>query len=1040
MNGRRVLRWTGAVLAVAVASLPAVELRVVDADGETVPGARVAVMDVMTTTGDDGMVELPDTAGALWIKRPSWPPLEVHASSGGIVQLPAVPRVRVTVIERGTRKVVTAGTISWTVSGAPETLLHEVWESSRGVLELGWTEGTGAKLGADGFRDAPVRPAGGAGRVTVELAPGRTVRFDVPERITHGEIWLVPTEALGLVHTFGGTAHRYRLAKARQGIDLDGDRHYSGLLRAPGWAPLPFELPPGKLHCRLAPLRGDVVSGIVRDEEGGPVSGAVLEFSGTVPQRDRMPYRQRGVGDEKGAFLVNGLLPGKGILRACATGFACVERDVTVPVQEPVLFTLPRGMDVELVVLDQFGNPVRNTVAEVGSRCYQAGKDGVVTVPGVRPGAELEIFFSGGGVVPETRTVRVEGDRITVTLTKGARIEWPVLLDDRAAAEEGRFEWIEILPGGRENRRGPCSWDAERSSAVAEGLSAGRYRLRAVIPGYAPLTSREMEVAAGDDVVLAAAVPDPGVFIAGKVLDADSGEVVVGARVRAEPGDGGTFRTPKDLEEAPEDLSDGDGLFRVSGLEENRPYTVRVTASGYAERILREVVAESGGRDLGDVELDQGLSIAGVVAYRGGGRAGGATVELWEPGPYVFEPMRTIVADADGSFRFDRIPAGHWVLHASADEAHGKKEVEGETGDILETMVRIGGVRVEGEVWIGEERARGGHVVLVASGGARHGAVVVVTRADGTRVFGPGIGERHVTEVAPEGRFEFPSVEPGPYVASYSPEGSASMSLSVAIPDVDRFDLPLRFPDGGVEGVVVDPTGDPVNGAGIVLAGESLERHGVTGASGAFRIGGLRPGRYRLVASHSEYRDSEPVVVELQEGEGASDVLLQLRPKEGATLRAVLDPSTGRTGGAPMMLLGPVSEIRFADTAGIAVWEGLPSGGYHVCGRAFGGAVVCSGVLDLGENEERETSLSSGPGGYIRIPTAGSGDAGTVHLALPDGTALDSVITLTGAFARGDDGIFLGPLAEGAYVVSGGAAGGARLVTVEDGVTTNLDG
>ncbi len=84
-------------------------------------------------------------------------------------------------------------------------------------------------------------------------------------------------------------------------------------------------------------------------------------------------------------------------------------------------------------------------------------------------------------------------------------------------------------------------------------------------------------------------------------------------------------------------------------------------------------------------------------------------------------------------------------------------------------------------------------------------------------------------------------------------------------------------PSGGVDGVVADQTGGVLPGARVtlVLAGRGVRRTQVTGPSGRFGFSGLRPGDYRILATHPGFQDSPPAEVSVEAG-SIAEVRLEL--------------------------------------------------------------------------------------------------------------------------------------------------------------------
>ena len=625
---------------------------------------------------------------------------------------------------------------------------------------------------------------------------------------------------------------------------------------------------------------------------------------------------------------------------------------------------------------------------------------------------------------------------VTLTVARGARLVWPLDADHPELLAEGTYHWTQLVQGKRPGREGSGRWDASRGAVVAEGLPGGTYRLESRVPGYAPLLSAPVSVNPGEEAHLALGVLDPGLVLEGVVIDEATGDPVVGAELRAEPGDGATFRTPRDLQTGARATAGTEGRFRLSGLEP-RSYTIRVDAPGYAEKVLSDVKPEEGTTDLGEIALDHGALLTGTVTTRSGAAVPDAVVELWEPGPYVFEPMRTTSTDSDGGFRLDLVPEGRWRLLARSGLGTGKTAVSVTAGEEVEVEITVGGVTVEGRVWIADEPASHGRVVLSTSGEGG-GLTVAVRRPGETHLFGPDLEGRHMTVVDGEGRFVLADVEPGTYTASYTPDspGAGAMSTTVTVPDVQRHWLELRFAGGTVEGRVVDPWRHPLSGARVVLVSERGQRTATSTQDGAFRFEGLSAGHLTLIGKHSEYRDSEPVDVELEEGAVVSGLEIELRPPAGASVELRLVPQVGSAAGAPAMLFGAASETAFADTTGVVTWTDVRPGRYVACARPYGGALGCTPPFTVEEADDREVALETGGGGYLRVPAGG---AGGVHIGLTDGTSLDTLLILSGAVHQEEDGALIGPLAEGSYLVLDPSTGVPRTVTVSEGETTTLE-
>jgi hypothetical protein len=104
-----------------------------------------------------------------------------------------------------------------------------------------------------------------------------------------------------------------------------------------------------------------------------------------------------------------------------------------------------------------------------------------------------------------------------------------------------------------------------------------------------------------------------------------------------------------------------------------------------------------------------------------------------------------------------------------------------------------------------------------------------------------------------EGRFEFREVKPGRYTVA-----CAGTEKEVAVAEGESAEVVLRVSPAKVEGVVLTSAGEPANGANVMLEpvgevraiprGFASFRANAADKDGKFRIEGMAPGRYRVVA------------------------------------------------------------------------------------------------------------------------------------------------------------------------------------------------
>jgi hypothetical protein len=390
--------------------------------------------------------------------------------------------------------------------------------------------------------------------------------------------------------------------------------------------------------------------------------------------------------------------------------------------------------------------------------------------------------------------------------------------------------------------------------------------------------------------------------------------------------------------------------------------------------------------------------------------------------------------------------------------------VEGEARETVEVDLLLGGIRVEGEIWLGDERAIGGTLVLTTEGAQAPGVVVMMQRLTADRQFF-GIDQQPLQfAVSGDGRFAGSGLSPGRYFASYTPVGGGAAPITkiLDVPQVDTFQCAIQYSDATVEGFVIDTDGQPVAGASVVAsAGDGIqESTAFTDADGRFSVQGLEPGRLVLTANHTDFASSDPTELELRTGSVEGPVVLELLPHDGADIVLAVNTVAGSAGGAPVYLVGPETSTGFTDGGGLATFSGIPAGSYRPCGIAYGGATGCGPNLMVDDGQQLEAHLDLGQGGYVDIyfsdsessisssstksvgvMMAASRRGPAVRVMTADGVDLSSLLFMASPPQPTADGVRIGPLQEDDYIISVGTAAGTLQgqVTVREGVPSELD-
>jgi hypothetical protein len=552
------------------------------------------------------------------------------------------------------------------------------------------------------------------------------------------------------------------------------------------------------------------------------------------------------------------------------------------------------------------------------------------------------------------------------------------------------------------------------------------------------------ELELGDFVALPPAIPDRGMALVGRVLDGETLQPVAGASITCEPGSPHGFRKPHRLERLQRAVSDADGVFLLEGLDPGRCRAV-VRAPGFASWRLDGVVPNEIGFDLGDVELDHGMTVIGQVVDRMDRPQVGIAVEIAEDAAYAYFAEATTRTDHDGWFRVEGLPAGRWALVARRGELEARATVDGRASETVSARLRLGGLRLEGEVWIGDRPAAGGHLVLSTDGSRGDGIVVMVqSDADHRRFF--GIDRPPVRcAVGPDGRFATEGVSAGVYTASYTPpeEGGSPVSQELVIPATELHRCLIRYSDAGLDGIVVDPDGSPVAGAAVVVVSDagSAVANGFSDGDGVFAFTGLDESKVRLTAIHSDFGDAEPVAVELRSGDRAGPVTLELQPPDGGELAVRVSSAAGALAGAPVYLVGATTLTGFSDDTGTATFTGVEPGRHRPCAAAYGGAVGCGDEVDVDHGDRRDLVLELGQGGYIDVLLGPMERTPALRVLTEDGIDMTSMLMMVSPPMPGPEGVRIGPLRSDRYritVVLGGAQRQGAIAAAE-GETTVLD-
>ncbi len=1013
-----------------------------------------ALSDVLTVPAGDGTT---------WVRVGLGAPVAVAPNAENKLQLPELAMAGYLVQDAVSGEPIENGSLSWQVKGAPDELSNATWRHSGGLLDLECRGDERIIFSAPGYAPTADRVVADGRRHTVLLQPQGRITIELEPAI-EAQMWLAREDQIDVLTLFTNVASKHEIAE--DGVidvgDLDLDASYVGVVVAQGMAPAltTFRELSKPMSVHLADGLG--VTGLVLDDEGEPVAGAKIDILGEITELDSFRYSQRGTSSPEGAFALSGLLPGTVRVRACAEGRACAEVAVELSeglVAEPVALELIPGRDILLVVENQIGERAAKAILYFNDRVYQTDGNGQLRVEGLtrRTTIPVKIFGSGFGVWEGAFST--DQERVVITVPGGAVIEQQILSARHFSPDEVIVRWQAYTTSGREGKSGKGIWDSELNIARASGLETGTYSLSVRLPGSATMVSERVDVALGEELMLSPIVPDRGLAISGRVLDAETLQPVPGARVKCEPGSPAVFRAPELLGDVPGTLTDADGMFLLEGLDAGTCRAI-VNASGFATWRLDGVEPDEVGYDIGDVEMDAGMTIVGQVYDRMDRPITGAVVEITEAAAYAYFAETKVRTDHDGYFRAERVPVGRWKVTASRGQEKASDTVEGDARQTVVADLMLGGIRIEGEIWLGDDRAPGGTLVLTTDGAQAPGVVVMMQRVtDERQIF--GIDEQPLKfMVGPDGRFGGSGLTTGRYYASYTPPGSGAAPITkvLDVPQVETYQCAIQYSDAVVEGYVIDSDRNPVAGASVqASAGDGIQDvTAYTDAEGRFSVRGLEPGHLVLTASHTDFAPSDPSELDIRDGSAEGPIVLELLPHDGASILLAVSAFAGSTGGALVYLVGPETSTGFTDGGGLATFSGIPAGSYRPCGMAYGGATGCGPNLMVDNGEQLQAQLDLGQGGYVDIylndsasslrtkrsaAVAAATRGPSIRIMTTDGVDLSSLLFMASPPQQMSGGVRIGPLQADEYIVSVNTEAGPRQgqVRVREGEGVSLD-
>lgn len=758
---------------------------VLDPEGTPVAGASIELLlgsSAIARSDDRGAFELELPAQPLLL-RARWGELcsapaqvdERTLERSLILQLELASVVEVHVVASSTRRPLAAARVVLE-AGDPPRVVTEARTDPKGQVRL--TAGGGGMFSvraeAAGFGRAErevLLSSASSGRVSVTLAL-------LPEVAIQGTV----QDAAGRPVAAADVVAWHVSAKTsagRQSTDAEGRFRFDGLSQGAyrfeahhpqlGAGQTPeLELVSGVRQLVIALDSGRVLQGVVLDPAARPAPGTVVALEPIAPGQFRRRERWRVTSDAAGRFRFAGV--------PTSTVRLSARRDAQRA--EPVELSLDLAGEVQL----QLTEPATLS----GTVLDAAG----VSVPG----AEVMARVAAG---PSARAVGLGGERVkadeqgdfVLSVSPGQRYELfasspSELLGegfDRwaqaplATAEAGAEDLVLVVPGvgslqgwvEREDGSLPDEvtlllggYPLVSSSGgvfLFQGIPAGSYAVTVTGPSFEATELPEVVVAAGEVTALEGIVVRGGRALRGEVVSA-AGEPVEGARVIASQsfhGDGHTLNR-RELEQEPElriAHSDASGRFVLPGVGA----AARALAAEhdvFGRSAFVPIDASLDGTTLVRLVLQPAATLEGQVSKSGSAAEGFVLV--------VKDPSRsasfTAISDAEGRYRFQRLPAGEYQLSALNQSSAGDYDLQRRS------------VRLEpGQLAREDFEFHGGNVELT---------LAVREAPEPPRPLELRGSAVYLQDTARDGAYHFSGVEPGQYqacwvVAATAPEQPA---------------------------------------------------------------------------------------------------------------------------------------------------------------------------------------------------------------------------------------------------------------------------
>ncbi|MBI1292177.1 hypothetical protein GC173_13195 [bacterium] len=652
-------------------------------------------------------------------------------------------------------------------------------------------------------------------------------------------------------------------------------------------------------------LKGTVTAG------GKLVSGAVLEARRSVPVvysegriANNLITYSTSSSDDKGAFELGQLPPGKMTLCVTANGYARVEKEITLVADlKPVEIKLESEALLSGFIRDEAGRNIRGAElllrvpgsdpkGDPWAKTTSSG-EGTFEFAGLPAGRAFDLYASAKRYAALGPVTVVSGTNTTViVMTAGGAIMGKVI----------NFETYEPVAGI--SVRATSEDGSLAQPVVTETTSEGTYRITRLPAGVYQVSLASDRLTAdpkgGIKVTAGAAVRDidlttyPGLGIAGDVVDGDSGQWLANATVNLTGKVGPNFTTNRTAKTT----ADQSGSFSFMNLPQGI-YTVTAGLTGYTA--ATGVDASARVELLRDqlvppirLKLLRAGTIDGLVVDAGGSIVPNAVIQLSHfsgtPSSVPNLGNYNTTSNTGGRFRIENLPLSAEVhLRASAwADGYPKGQsdrivLDRQQANASATIVLGAGVPV--------------NVTVRSTQGVSIGDAQVSLAH---RSFADGAPPAWSAKTNSSGAVTFEQIPEGSIWVSASRDGfiASGISGTVALPDPTSLVIELE-PATTFGGRVADDRANAVTSGNVTARGLSGATGGGSGgiaSDGKFLIKGLGKGQFWLEVdarrkSTTGNRQVIWAVPKITPNGGASEYLVTV-PMSGALTGSVMLPET----------------------------------------------------------------------------------------------------------------------------------------------------